>query len=415
MKRLLRGTGDRQCGVVVVGAGPYGLSSAAHLRAHGVDVVMIGRTMASWREGMPAGMQLKSSPNASSISAPSPDGTLVDFLASIGRPPYAPGYRVPLSQFIDYGAWFEQRFVADVHDDSTLERLNRNGSGFVLEMDTGARLRADAIVVAAGHRPHAYIPQPLADLAARGLVSHTSDHRELCAFAGQKVAVVGAGQSGLETAALLSEVGAEAVLVARRPELQWDLTPRRTTVFGEWRRPTSGIGPGWPKRMLERHAGMVRHLPHATRMMLLREVLGPSGAYWLRDRFEQESVSLFLASHVRAAEEHRGRVRLRIETNGATSTIDVDRVIAATGYRFDVDRIGFLDENVRGQVDRRDGFPRLSRNFESSVPGLYFVGLAAGATFGPLLRFVCGTQFVSPRLAAAVAQKMRGRSAEVRA
>jgi cation diffusion facilitator CzcD-associated flavoprotein CzcO len=317
---------------------------------------------------------------------------------------------VSLRQFVDYGTWFEQRFVAGVHDESTVVRLQRNNGDFVLDLATGDRLRALSVVIAAGHRPHAYVPPELADLASgTDLVTHASAHTDLSVFAGRRVAVVGAGQSALETGALLGECGAEPVLIARRPALVWDIPPRRETRLNEWRWPTSGLGRGWPKRVLENHADLVRHLPRATRMMLLREVLGPSGAFWLRARFDAQPITVLLEHRVRGAETNAGRARLHLESRTGEATLDVDHVIAATGYHFDVDHIEFLDSTLRAGIARQGGFPRLAHNFESSVPNLYFTGLAAGATFGPLMRFVCGTRFAGPRLAAGIARMARTR------
>ena len=70
---------------VVIGAGPYGLSAAAHLRARGVRVRTFGSVIAGWREQMPTGMFLKSTPWASNLSAPAPGFTLADFCAGLGN------------------------------------------------------------------------------------------------------------------------------------------------------------------------------------------------------------------------------------------------------------------------------------------------------------------------------------------
>jgi FAD-dependent urate hydroxylase len=143
--------------------------------------------------------------------------------------------------------------------------------------------------------------------------------------------------------------------------------------------------------------------------MLVREVLGPSGAFWLRARFDAQPITVLLDHRVQSAETNAGRARLHLESPTGETTLDVDHVIAATGYHFDVDHIEFLDSTLRAGIARQGGFPRLARNFESSVPNLYFTGLAAGATFGPLMRFVCGTRFAGPRLAAGIARMARTR------
>lgn len=56
--------------VAIIGAGPYGLSIAAHLRAYGIPFRIFGAPLDSWRRHMPVGMMLKSDGFASSLSAP---------------------------------------------------------------------------------------------------------------------------------------------------------------------------------------------------------------------------------------------------------------------------------------------------------------------------------------------------------
>ena len=56
--------------VVVIGAGPYGLSIATHLRAQQLSFRIFGEPMASWRHHMPQGMSLKSEGFASDLYDP---------------------------------------------------------------------------------------------------------------------------------------------------------------------------------------------------------------------------------------------------------------------------------------------------------------------------------------------------------
>ncbi len=89
--------------VVVLGAGPYGLSAAAHLKGKGVEVRIFGQPMAFWADKMPAGMLLRSPRVASNISAPERQTTLDAFETSAGVPPRAP---LPIETFVEYGRWF---------------------------------------------------------------------------------------------------------------------------------------------------------------------------------------------------------------------------------------------------------------------------------------------------------------------
>jgi hypothetical protein len=66
--------------------------------------------------------------------------------------------------------------------------------------------------------------------------------------------------------------------------------------------------------------------------------------------------------------------------------------------------LGFLSSELRSEIRTAGGSPILSRGFESSVPGLYFAGLAAANTFGPVMRFAFGAGFAAQRVSAALAK-----------
>src|SRR5205085_1002737 len=133
---------------------------------------------------------------------------------------------------------------------------------------------------------------------------------------------------------------------------------------------------------------------------------GPAAAWWLRDRMQGKFPVHTHSSVVDAAMTDDGKVRLRVRADAAGERVlTVDRVIAATGYEVDVDRVAFLSRELKAAISRYDRAPRLSRRFESSVPGLYFVGPAAAASFGPLVRFVAGSYFAVPAVAGALARR----------
>ena len=105
------------------------------------------------------------------------------------------------------------------------------------------------------------------------------------------------------------------------------------------------------------------------------------------------------------AGQHQGQARLVLRQAGRTDRqIDVDHVIAATGYKAAISRLTFIDESLRARVRTADQAPILNRHFESSVPGLYFVGAAAANSFGPLLRFAYGAKYTAARVAARLAR-----------
>ncbi|WP_030813650.1 NAD(P)-binding domain-containing protein [Streptomyces sp. NRRL F-2799] len=373
--------------VAVIGAGPYGLSTAAHLRVRGIPVRVFGDPMVSWRAHMPEGMLLKSTPAASSLDCPQPGHTLADYCDAAGvRRLVTDEDIIPAETFIAYGEWFQQRLVPDLEQVRVVSVERGRPGGFELKLDSGEQFAARAVVVATGLSGFAHLPPELAGAALGGpaLVTHSSLHHDLGRFAGKELLVVGAGQSALETAALAAEAGATVRVVSR--------------------------GRAWSLWALSYHAQPYRFLPEGTRHQLVRRVLGPLGAWWLRERFEGR-VQVTEVARVVSAEAVDGAPVLTVRTHGGrTDRLTADHVIAATGYRVDLAALDFLGPGLRTDLTATRGAPRLGPGYVSSLPGLYFTGLPAAASYGPVMRFVCGTEFASPRLAKHLAAAHGARS-----
>ena len=110
---------------------------------------------------------------------------------------------------------------------------------------------------------------------------------------------------------------------------------------------------------------------------------------------------MHLGATLRNAEARGGAMRLAFDQPGRKNrSIEVDHIIAATGYKVALSRLKFMDEGIQSSIRKVADTPILSREFESSIPGLYFAGAAAANNFGPLLRFAYGAKYVSRRLAA---------------
>ncbi|WEO95956.1 NAD(P)-binding domain-containing protein [Streptomyces sp. FXJ1.172] len=404
--------------VAVIGAGPFGLSTAAHLRARGIPVRVFGDPMVSWRGHMPEGMILKSTPAASSLDCPQPGHTLADYCDAAGiRRLVTDEDVIPVETFIAYGEWFQQQLLPGLERVRvvSVDRVAARGTdgGFELKLDSGEMFTARAVVVATGLSGLAHLPAELAAAAAdgpspTGPVSHSSQHHDLGRFAGQELIVVGAGQSALETAALAAEAGARVRVVARgRGRVAFGAPPWEQPRL----RPESPFGRAWSLWALSYYPQPYRHLPEATRHYLVRRVLGPLGAWWLRERFEA-SVQVQEVERIVSAEVSGNSPVLTVRTPAHSRTgssggtpagrierLTADHVIAATGYRVSLAAMDFLGHGLRTRLAVSRGTPKLGPGCVSSVPGLYFTGLPAASSYGPVMRFVCGTRFASPRLA----------------
>jgi hypothetical protein len=384
--------------VAIVGAGPYGLSVGAHIGASGIEFRIFGDPMSNWRFRMPRGMLLKSEPFASNLIEPRSGHTLERYCQEQGLPYQHLGLPVPVETFAGYGMWFQQELVPQV-EATDVTGVDHVDGAFRLELATGEVVQAERVVMAVGISHFSHKPVQL-DRLPGNLVTHSSNHLDLGRFRGRDVTVIGAGQSALETAALLHEHGAETRVLARAKSIVWNPTPTtgpRSRVQ-RVRRPQAGLGPGWRAWFYSDAPMAFRHLPADVRIQRVRRVLGPAGAWWLRDRVEGR-IPVIVGQSLRAAEPEGDGVRLRlVAEEGHRRDLWTEHVVAATGYRADVDALSFLSASLRGRIRRVAAAPALSRHFESSVPGLYFVGLAAANTFGPAQRFVYGSGFTAGRL-----------------
>lgn len=391
------------CDVAVIGAGPYGLSIAAHLRARGLATRVFGRPMLSWRQHMPRGMCLKSEGFASNLYDPEGAFTLERYCRDVGLPYRNWGWPIPLEAMAGYGLQFQQRFVPDL-EERAVTTLDRAGGAFTLRFEDGGTVEARRVVLACGLGAYRHVPAPL-DILPSSAASHSFDHHDLARFNGRDVTVIGAGSSALDLAGLLHEAGAAVRLVTRRAKLPWGGAPlpEHRPLWQRLRYPMSGMAPGLRSRFYEDAPMLVRLLPEETRLRIYRTFLGPAGPWWMKERVEAH-VSLVRESTLKSAELAGDRVRLTLDGPGPRE-IATDHVIAATGFRIDVRRLPFLSDALRGAIRVFDGAPYLSANFESSVGGLYVVGLPSAPSFGPLMRFMLGGGYTSRRLAAHLAKR----------
>ncbi len=381
--------------VAIIGAGPYGLSIAAHLRARGVGFRIFGNPMESWRTQMPAGMLLKSEGFASDLYDPERRFTLKRFCAEGGLSYADSGLPIPVDVMAAYGLQFQKNFAPDL-ENKTVTALDRSPKEFLLQLNNQETLAAQRVVIAVGLSYFKQMPQAFAHLP-REFVSHSSEHHDLRPFAGRDVTVIGGGASALDMAALLHEAGAQVRLIARRPSLAFLSKPGPRSLWHRVRYPMSGIGGGWRSCFFTTAPMMFRHLPQQTRLQTVNTYLGPAGGWFIKDRIEGH-VPVLLACTPAYAEVRSGSIYMRCNGDKTHSELMTDHVIAATGYRVDVDRLSFLSGNIRSSLHSFESTPILSGNFESSVPGLYFVGLASAPSFGPVMRFLYGAGYTARRV-----------------
>jgi cation diffusion facilitator CzcD-associated flavoprotein CzcO len=382
--------------VAIVGAGPYGLSLASHLAHRGVSFRIFGRPMENWLK-MPRGMSLKSDGFASGLFDPGRALPLDKFCREQGYGYADLGLPVPVSTFCDYGLAFQKRLVPGV-DRRLVAHLSGRPDGFGLRLEDGTALRANRVVLATGITNLAWMPPELRGLPPE-LVSHSAQHSEPTALAGKRVTVLGGGSSAIDLAAFLHEAGVDVQLVTRRATLpvhSMMRLPRR--LADRLREPLTGLGPSWRSLFFVKAPGIVRLFPAQRRLRWVKQAFGPAAGWFMAERIR--NVPTLYGQSPAGADVVDGRVRLHLESaDGKRSTLETDHLIVATGYRVDIARLDYLAPALRQALATVDDAPVLTRHFESSVPHLYFIGPAAAATFGPLMRFAYGARYTAPRLA----------------
>ena len=394
--------------VAVIGAGPYGLSLAAHLRARGADTRVFGLPMQSWRDSMPAGMKLKSEGFASNISDPGGVLSLGAF-CQVRNIPYADtNILVSLETFVSYGEAFQKRFVADL-EQKRVVLVEPAPHGFNVRLESGEVVAARRTVIATGIKAFAYTPPELVSLP-KGVLSHSADYGDAVHLAGSDVIVIGAGASATDVAGLLHLRGAHVTLVTRRSAIRFQTPLGERSLFEKIRAPMSALGPGWKSVLCVKGPLLFHAMPERFRVDVVRRYLGPAPAWYAREQVEGH-VPYILQSQIVEAQATKAGARLTLKhADGSVREIAADHVVAATGYRVDTQKLTFLSERIQAGLGRVAGAPALSRNFESTVPGLYFVGASAANSFGPMLRFVKGAEFASRRVANHIAPAIWGRS-----
>ncbi|MFL6689509.1 MAG: NAD(P)-binding domain-containing protein [Alphaproteobacteria bacterium] len=396
----------KYCDVAIVGAGPHGLSLAAHLAARGIDSRIFGKPLNTWAEHMPKNMVLKSDGFVSNLSSPAANSTLQAYCRQKGIPYADEGLPVPLNTFLSYATDFRQRFVPTLEETDVVS-LRSDGDRFSLTLESGEQVVAANVVLAIGITSFAYTPPVLARLPDE-VSTHSFAHREGLGFHGKEVTIVGRGASAVDLAWLLHESGAAVRIVARSTGIEFNKVPDayEESLIGRLHRPASGIGRGWRSYLCAHAPLLFYRLPESLRKRAIASHMHPAGGWVMREKIER-NIPLMLGRSIQNAEARGGHVCLTLQDrSGREEMVTCDHVIAATGYQPDMRKVPFLAPELVERISPRKNVTALSDTFETAVNGLYAVGLSAMHNFGPLMRFMVGAEFAAPRVAAALHRRL---------
>ena len=354
--------------------------------------------MDTWLTQMPQDMRLKSEGFASSLYDPDDTFPLRSYCRSTGLPYADVGFPIPLATFASYGLEFQRRFVPEL-EQKLVTSLIPSSAGFEIGLEGGETAAARKVVVAVGISHFQNIPPALSQLPEE-FVTHSSRHRTFDQFKGREVVVIGAGASALDVAAALHQAGAAAQVIARDSRIHFHEPPGPIPrpFLDRVQAPMTGLGPGW-RSLFCTHAPLVFHkMPQRFRVEVVRRHLGPAAGWFVKEQVAGK-VELHTGLKIGSASVQNNRVHLQLNNGDSVPrTVSADHVIAATGYQVDLRRVEFLNSDVWMGIRSVGRAPELSANFESSMPGLYFIGAASANSFGPMMRFAYGARFTSRRL-----------------
>ena len=358
--------------LLVIGAGPYGLATAACAKRSGIDQYVVGKPMAFWRDNMPAGMFLRSGPDwhldAAGVN------TLMVYLEECGIDP-SDVDPIPVALFLDYVDWFEEK--ADIEVQPELVRdLSRPNGYFEATLESGRNITADAVVVAPGISHFTVVPEWVERSLSPERWMHTCNLVRFERLKGKRVLIVGGRQSAFEWAALLADGDAEEVHVVYRHD-----TPEFTA--SDWHfvddlMDLTATVPGWFRHLpAEEQAAVTRRFWSEGRLKL---------EPWLTPRLDKPSVHRWPHASITACRELPDRIEVELSDD---THLAVDHIVLATGYKPDMRKVPYL-AGIVDEMELADGFPVLDEHFQSSVPGLFVTGFPATRDFGPFFGFVRG-------------------------
>jgi FAD-dependent urate hydroxylase len=375
--------------LLVIGAGPYGLATAASAKRAGIEQIVVGKPMAFWRDNMPAGMYLRSGPDwhldAAGVH------TFMAYLDERGIDPSEVD-PIPVALFLDYVDWFEERAEIDVLPELVLD-LSRPNGRFEATLENGRRIGADAVVAAPGISHFTVIPEWVERSLSPERWTHTCHLIRFDQFRGKRVLIVGGRQSAYEWAALLADGDAAEIHVVHR-----HATPEFTASdwhFVDGLMDLTATVPGWFRNLPseEREAIAARFWAEG------RLKLEP----WLTPRLDKPSVHRWPnASVAGCTEVPGGEIEVHLSTG---ERLVVDHIVLATGYKVDMRAVPYLS-GVVDELELADGFPVLDDHFQSSLPGLFVTGFPATRDFGPFFGFVRGCPVAASLTTAGLVKKL---------
>jgi len=365
--------------LLIIGAGPFGLSLSAYVRGLNIPHLIVGKAMDFWKSNMPQNMYLRSA--CDWHYDPFNEDTIERYLETMNLKP-ADVEPLALDFYLGYCEWFQQQKGIEVTP-AWVQQLDyvNDPTGdtrlyYEATLQDGRTLTAANVVLALGFRYFKNIPEPYTTLFPAERVAHTCDLVDLATLKGKRVLIIGGRQSAFEWAALIHEQAAAVVYLSYRH-------PTPAFVEADW---------SWVPPLMDGmvdHPGWFRGLAAEEKEQVSQRMWGEGRLKlepWLAERITQERIHLFPKTQVTTCRALSGG-ELEVTLDDGT-TLAVDQIILATGYKVNVSQIPFLtNSNILKRLETLNGFPVLDEHFQSNLPGLFFTSMCATQDFGPFFGF----------------------------
>jgi thioredoxin reductase len=359
--------------VLIIGAGPFGLATAAYAKHLGIDFIMVGKPMEFWKMNMPKGMYLRSA--CDWHLDPENEDTIEKFLAIQHL---TPADVEPLSRdfYLSYTEWFQKQkqiTALPVY----VDRLDHAGNHQYYATTTeGDVITANNVVISVGFKYFKYIPPEFENIFPHDSYSHTCDLTDMKSMQGKRCLILGGRQSAFEWAALLVEAGAATIYISHRHK-----SPAFTASDWSWVNPivdNMAHEPGWFRNLAtEEKDSLSKKLWEEGRLKI---------EPWLEKRVMKDNVKLLPYTEIVDCKKLPGD-ELEVVFNNGT-IITVDHIILATGYKVMINKVPFLAKgNILSKLAIQNNFPVLDEHFQTNLPGLFITSIPASQDFGPFFGF----------------------------
>jgi len=354
--------------ILIVGAGPYGLSLANYLAHQKKDFLIAGKSMELWREHTFDNMDLRSDVATSTIIHPENKFSFENYCLSNNQSIEELKGMLPVTTFRRYLNWCESSYDFDVIPEYVV-KIEKNDHGFTSRLKSGAEIVSNKVVMATGVAHHLNIPEDLLNSKSsikeksktKNLkVIHSYDTAEIAHQKNKKVLVIGAGQSAAESI---------DILLQNKNKVDWH-SRTRPIYFKE----PLNI-PKWLFNIIVYSAGVVRAIPPA----ISKRILSIFSATTITPNFQPMMEKIQRLKHL-------------------PDLSNYDIIVTATGYRYDIRYMDFIGDTILKNLKLRKQMPYVNPDFETSIPGLHFIGPIIEQYFGPAMKFMIGAHYAAPKL-----------------